>query len=59
MSGESGAVGVGVLAALMEDESLADTRDRLGLGKHSRVLCISTEGDTDQANYRAVLAKEL
>lgn len=59
VSGESGAVGVGVLAALMEDESLADTRDRLGLGKHSRVLCISTEGDTDQANYRAVLAKEL
>lgn len=55
VSGESGAVGVGVLAALMEDESLADTRNRLGLGRHSRVLCISTEGDTDQANYRAVL----
>ena len=55
VSGESGAVGVGVLAALMCEEGLEDLRWTLGLNESSRVLCISTEGDTDRENYRRIL----
>ena len=55
VSGESGAVGVGVLDALMGHTELEDLRWTLGLDRTSRVLCISTEGDTDQANYRKIL----
>lgn len=55
ISGESGAVGVGVLAAILQEEALHDLRWTLGLGERSRVLCISTEGDTDRANYRKIL----
>ena len=56
VSGESGAVGAGILAVLMEDKALSDIRHSLGLDAHSRVLCISTEGDTDQANYQTILS---
>ena len=54
-SGESGAVGVGVLSAILHEEALHDLCWTLGLGPDSRVLCISTEGDTDQENYRSIL----
>lgn len=54
-SGESGAVGVGVLSAILHEEALHDLCWTLGLGPDSRVLCISTEGDTDQENYRRIL----
>jgi hypothetical protein len=30
----------------MQDPTLAEARDKLGLGADSRVLLISTEGDT-------------
>ena len=55
ISGESGAVGVGVLAAILCEEGLEDLRWTLGLNENSQVLCISTEGDTDRENYRRVL----
>ena len=55
VSGESGAVGVGLLAALMEDRGPEGLRRALGLDGDSRVLCVSTEGDTDRENYRRVL----
>ena len=44
VSGESGAVGVGVLSAILHEEKLEDLRWSLGLNESSRVLCISTEG---------------
>ncbi len=46
-SGESGAVTLGLFSLLMQAPSLAAARDALGLGKDSRVLLVSTEGDTD------------
>ena len=55
VSGESGAVTTGLVAELMQNRSLDYLRDRIGLGKDARVLCISTEGDTDRANYRRVV----
>ena len=57
ISGESGAVTAGVLEGLMTDPRLTDLREKLGLNETSRVLLISTEGDTDRENYQRVLAK--
>ena len=55
VSGESGAVTTGLVAELMQNRSLDYLRDRIGLNKDSRILCISTEGDTDRTNYRRVV----
>ena len=55
VSGESGAVTTGVLHALMTDPALHTLRDALKLNADSKVLLISTEGDTDQENYRKIL----
>lgn len=54
-SGESGAVGMGLLAALMEDAAYAELRDHLGLNETSQVLLFSTEGDTDPEKYQRVV----
>lgn len=53
VSGESGAVGPGVLGWLARPEGVAH-RKKLGLGPDSRVLCFSTEGDTDPDMYRRI-----
>ncbi|SEO95066.1 diaminopropionate ammonia-lyase [Propionispora vibrioides] len=55
IAGESGAVGAGLLAALLERKELWEARMALGLDQHSRVLLISTEGDTDPASYRKIV----
>jgi diaminopropionate ammonia-lyase len=55
VSGESGAVGLGVLTMVMQEESLKDIAGKLKLGKDSRILIISTEGDTDPENYRKIV----
>lgn len=55
ISGESGAVTCGLLAALMERKDLARLKETLKLGIDSVVLCFSTEGDTDKAHYREVV----
>ena len=57
ISGESGAVGAGVLEALMTEERLEAARAALGLDENSKVLLISTEGDTDQENYQKILSE--
>ncbi len=55
ISGESGAVTTGLLAALMKNDDLEDARAALGLDRNSRVLLISTEGDTDPMRYRSIV----
>ena len=55
VSGESGAVPAGALAAVMTRKELAALRKALGLGKQSRVVLFSTEGDTDPAMYRKIV----
>ncbi|EBU1141095.1 diaminopropionate ammonia-lyase [Salmonella enterica] len=55
ISGESGAVTTGLLAMLMTSSELTETRKQLGLDEHSRVLVISTEGDTDPEGYRNIV----
>jgi diaminopropionate ammonia-lyase len=55
VSGESGAAAFGAAANLLLDESLSEMKEKLGLNEQSRLLFISTEGDTDKENYRRVV----
>ena len=55
ISGESGAVGMGVIAALMETDEYKDLREAIGLDRFSQVLLFSTEGNTDPMKFRKVL----
>lgn len=51
ISGESGAVGIGLLSLLMEKKELKTVKEALGFDSRSRVLVLNTEGDTDPQNY--------
>ncbi len=51
ISGESGAVGLGLVSLVMKHKELAKIKDVLGLNEDSIVLIFSTEGDTDPENY--------
>ncbi len=55
ISGESGAIGAGVLWAIMTKPELSSLRAALGFDATSKVLLISTEGDTDRENYQKIL----
>lgn len=55
VSGESGTATSGFVAELMMNESLSEIRTAMGIGAESKVLCISTEGDRDQKNYRSIV----
>lgn len=55
VSGESGAVGMGVLALLTQDPAYKSLAHQLKLDASSRILLISTEGDTDPDHYRSVV----
>lgn len=55
VSGESGAAGFGLAAAALRLPELEPLKRRLGLGEDSVILCFSTEGATDRANYRRIL----
>lgn len=55
VSGESGAAAFGCVSEIMRDPKYADVRKKLGLNQDSRVLFFSTEGDTDQENYRSIV----
>lgn len=54
VSGESGAVGAGLLERIMSGR-YEELRKALKLDKSSCVLLISTEGDTDRENYRKIV----
>ena len=54
VSGESGAASLGALDGVMRSPSLASLRGALSLGPGSRVLLISTEGDTSPRVWRDV-----
>ena len=55
VSGESGAVTTGVLEYLMTHPAGRDMAARLRLGNDSKVLLISTEGDTSPEIYRDIV----
>jgi len=55
VSGESGAVTMGVLYTLLTGRRFAALRKRLQLTNESRVLLFSTEGDTDHARWKRIV----
>ena len=55
ISGESGAVPLGLITCLMAGTDLEPLKNELALDGNSRVLVISTEGDTDPAQYRTIV----
>lgn len=56
VSGESGAVTMGLLSLLLENGELEPARRKLGLDENSVILLLNTEGDTDPENYRQIVA---
>ncbi len=55
VSGESGAVTLGVLYELMTNSDYADVRKSLELDENSEILLFSTEGDTDPVKYKEIV----
>ncbi len=55
VSGESGAVTLGLLTFIMEHPELKPLREGLGLGPDSQVLLLNTEGNTDPIYFRRVV----
>jgi diaminopropionate ammonia-lyase len=54
VSGEAGAAGLAGLLALCREDQFAEPKQRLGISSTSRVLAISSEGDTDPVNFRRI-----
>ena len=55
VAGESGAAGFGLAIAALWEQDLAELKRSLQLDAKSVILCISTEGATDVANYRRIM----
>lgn len=55
ISGESGAVGAGLLSLLMEKEELKPLKEQLEFDSEARILLLNTEGDTDPENYSDIV----
>ncbi|WP_411843408.1 diaminopropionate ammonia-lyase [Salinicoccus sp. HZC-1] len=55
VSGESGAVTLGLLDEIMTNEAYGEFKNLLGLNEASKVLIINTEGDTDPVNYKKIV----
>ncbi|VEB61383.1 diaminopropionate ammonia-lyase [Salmonella enterica subsp. enterica] len=55
ISGESGAIGVGLLYELMNNMHYQDLANRLQLDASAHVLLISTEGDTSPDIYEDIV----
>lgn len=55
ISGESGAVTVGLIDLIAGEPEYAALRAKMGLDENAVVLCFSTEGDTDPAHYRQII----
>ena len=55
VSGESGAASFGALATIMEQDEYKELREALKLGKDSKILMFSTEGDTDPERWKNIV----
>ncbi|MCQ2752526.1 MAG: diaminopropionate ammonia-lyase [Coriobacteriales bacterium] len=55
VSGESGACTLGFAYETLHNKDLSTVKESLELDSNSRILCISTEGNTDQASYNAIV----
>lgn len=55
ISGESGASAIGFVIEVLQNPELQPIKEQLRLNSKSRILCISTEGDTDKENYKKIV----
>lgn len=55
ISGESGSVGLGLLSVVMQREDCKEFAQSMQLDENSRVLLISTEGDTDVEGFKDII----
>ncbi len=55
VSGESGASTMGLVSELLMKKQWKNLKERIGLDEQSKILCFSTEGDTDKKNYRRIV----
>lgn len=55
ISGESGAVTLGLVTEVMKNKDLQWLKEELKLDENSRILCFSTEGNTDKESYRDIV----
>jgi diaminopropionate ammonia-lyase len=56
ISGESGAVTAGLIHCVRKVPAFQEIAHALGINQGSRILLISTEGDTDPGAYRKILS---
>jgi len=55
VSGESGAVTLGALVAILEENGVDELRDFLGIDQQSQILFLNTEGNTDPIGFRQII----
>lgn len=55
VSGESGAVTLGLIYEIMTNTEYKELKDTLGLDENSKILLFSTEGDTDPDKYKKIV----
>lgn len=55
ISGESGAVTLGLVTEIMHNKNLEWLKEELKLDENSRILCFSTEGNTDKESYKDIV----
>ena len=55
ISGESGAVPLGLLSLLLERSEWREAKEMMGITSQSQILLFSTEGDTDPQRYRDIV----
>lgn len=55
VSGESGAVTLGALVAILSENGAEELRNYLKLGPDSQILLINTEGNTDPVHFRQII----
>jgi len=55
ISGESGAVTLGLVVSMLQRPELGPLKQALNLQPNSRILLFSTEGDTDPVMYRKIV----
>jgi len=55
ISGESGAVCLGMVSLILGDSNLKEIAEKLNINKDSKILVISTEGDTDPISYKKIV----
>ena len=54
-TGESGAVTLGALYRICGKGNNSEIKEQLGLDENSRILLISTEGDTDPEGFQRII----